>query len=453
MCTLADVALESTACGSRPVCTGNLRDCKNGAADGCETDVGSDVNNCGGCGIVCTAPAGGDATCVDGKCSLSACAKGALDCNSSLADGCEVDGARDANNCGGCGKICPGGTNGAAACRAGQCALVCNAGYLDCDGNPDNGCETNGSADAKNCGNCGNVCPASPNLNAACAAGTCITSSCVSPQLTCKAGPIDGCEVNSSNDVANCGTCGKKCPVPANATPACVASNCAIGSCNGAFADCDKAPNNGCEIDTANDVKNCGGCGKICKYANATPKCANKACAMGACDAGFTDCNKMDGDGCETNTNSDTQNCGMCGKTCAMGEVCANGSCQNSCRVVAGIRWCYNPSACGQACNDVCAALGLPITITDAEWLAAQDTPAKCQTINDAFGLGGTVSISSYTYACLEDSGGSYTLPAMPHGPLLCSSYAGCPANHRTNMDSLGTPCGGGSRMSLCPCQ
>jgi hypothetical protein len=453
MCTVADVAIAAISCGEALTCEEGKRDCKNGAADGCETDVKGDVNNCGGCGIVCPAPAGGDAACVDGKCAISACAKGKLDCNSSMADGCETDGARDLNNCGTCGKTCAGGENGAAACQGGKCTLVCNAGYLDCDGNPDNGCETNGSADINHCGNCGNVCPSSPSLNAACAAGTCITTSCNAPQRTCKAGPIDGCEVNTSNDLSHCGACGKKCPTPANATPACVASNCAIGMCSGGFADCDKALGNGCEIDLTSDTNHCGDCGKVCTYTNAAPKCTNRVCSMGACNPDYADCNKLDSDGCEINIKTDAKNCGMCGKTCAAGEICAGGTCQNSCRVVGGIRWCYNPAACGQACNDVCSALGLPFTISDAAWLAAQDTVPECQAINDAFGLGGTVSVASYTYACLEDSGGSYALPAMPRGPLLCSNYFDCPRQHRTNMDQLGIPCSGSSRLSICPCQ
>ena len=105
---------------------------------------------------------------------------------------------RATSTTGACGTVCAGGDNAAAACRAGKCVLSCNAGYLDCDGDAVNGCETNGSADLSNCGNCGNVCPSTPNLNAICAAGTCITAACKAPQLTCKPGPIDGCEVNSA---------------------------------------------------------------------------------------------------------------------------------------------------------------------------------------------------------------------------------------------------------------
>lgn len=454
MCTVADVAIQATQCGALPICEGSLRDCKNGAADGCETDTRSDVNNCGGCGIVCATPVSGEASCVDGKCSISACARGALDCNTNMADGCEIDGLRDPNHCGTCGTVCPGGANGAPACRAGKCEVACNAGYLDCDGDASNGCETNGSADSSNCGTCGNICPTSPNLNAACAAGTCITTSCKAPQLTCKAGPIDGCEVNSSNDLSNCGTCGKKCPIPANATPACTSSNCAIGQCNTGFDDCDKALANGCEIDLTKDTKNCGMCGKGCSYANATPLCTNSACKMGSCNANFADCNLMDGDGCEINTATDPNNCGMCGRACAPTETCAGGTCQNSCRVVGGVRWCYNPAACGQACNDVCASLGLPFTITNAEWFAAQDSVAECQAISMAFGLGSSVQFAGFTYACLEDTPVGRTTPTAPNGPLYCSSDPGCPGQHRTNMDQLGMACSSSiGRLSICPCQ
>ena len=146
-----------------------------------------------------------------------------------------------------------------------------------------------------------------------------------------------------------------------------------------------------------------------------------------------------------------SSSCGVCGKTCAANELCISGVCSANCRVVGGIRWCYNPNKCGEACATLCASLGLPFTIDDATWFAAQDTTAECQALSTAFGLGGSISISSYTYACLEDNGNS-PLNGLA-GPLYCSSYSGCPAQHRTNMDSLGAACGSGGRRSICPCQ
>ena len=124
-----------------------------------------------------------------------------------------------------------------------------------------------------------------------------------------------------------------------------------------------------------------------------------------------------------------------------------------ACKYVNGLWWCYDSSACGQACNDVCASLGFSLTVSDATWFAAQNTAPLCQAINDAFGLGGTVNFLSYSYACLEDTVGTHAAPGGLIGPLYCSSSSGCPTSHRTTMDQLGTACGASSRRSICPCQ
>jgi hypothetical protein len=119
---------------------------------------------------------------------------------------------------------------------------------------------------------------------------------------------------------------------------------------------------------------------------------------------------------------------------------------------VNGIRWCYNPAACGQACNAVCSSLGLPFTIDNTTWLNAQNTVTKCQAISDAFGALGTVSLGSYTYGCMEDTWGVHGSGLI--GFLYCSTYSGCPNDHRTNMDNLGTACTSAQgRRSICPCQ
>jgi hypothetical protein len=123
------------------------------------------------------------------------------------------------------------------------------------------------------------------------------------------------------------------------------------------------------------------------------------------------------------------------------------------CHSVNGLNWCYNPDQCGEPCNQVCAAAGLVPVADDAVWFAAQDTPAECQAIATAFGLA-TVDVFSWTYACLEDGSGTHSSPGGLLEPLLCSSYSGCPANHRTSMDGNGTLCGDdSSRRSICPCE
>ena len=434
-------------------CTGFLADCKNGAADGCETDTATDLNNCGGCGLRCPTPANGEASCVAGVCGVSTCGTRYKDCNASAADGCEIDSLRDVNNCGACGRVCQGSTNAAGVCILGQCKLACQAAYLDCNGDPADGCETNGASDLANCGNCGNACTAVGATTPACSAGSCITTMCSGTNRTCKAGPIDSCEINTATDVANCGSCGKQCAAVANGTPGCTASNCGIASCNPNYSDCDSAIANGCEVNTTTDRNNCSACGKVCPTpTNASAACVASTCGLGSCNPGFADCDKALANGCEINTNTDINNCGMCGKVCGATETCIAGTCVSSCRIVAGVRWCYDPNNCGQACNQVCANLGLPFTIDDATWLAAQDTDAECQAIHDAFGLGGPISVGSYTYACAENSG-PHTSPGGLSGTFFCSNYSGCPANHRTNMDGLGVACGASSFRSVCPCQ
>ena len=49
-------------------------------------------------------------------------------------------------------------------------------------------------------------------------------------------------------DVDHCGAC-VACPVPENATASCTMGVCGLGACVGDFNNCDKDPNNGCEVD------------------------------------------------------------------------------------------------------------------------------------------------------------------------------------------------------------
>jgi len=148
----------------------------------------------------------------------------------------------------------------------------------------------------------------------------------------------------------------------------------------------------------------------------------------------------------------DVANCGACGSVCT--GQCNAGVCYAArCVLVNGVFWCYDPNNCGQACNTVCANLGLPFTISDADWLAAQNTLAKCQAISNAFGLAGAPYLSTNVYGCIEDAPGTHVAPGGLIDHLLCSTSAACPANHRTTMDQNGVGCGPGSRRSVCPCQ
>lgn len=123
-----------------------------------------------------------------------------------------------------------------------------------------------------------------------------------------------------------------------------------------------------------------------------------------------------------------------------------------SCMQVGAVQWCYDPIDCGDPCEQVCASLGLSLDITDADWLAAQDTVAECQEIADALGMT-DIMLSAYEFACLEEQAADDIPFAGIQGRLYCSTNALCPAMHRTDMDGVNIPCDNNqSFRSICPC-
>src|SRR5262245_10458064 len=117
--------------------------------------------------------------------------------------------------------------------------------------------------DPNNCGACGNVCPAPPNSIASCVAGVCQVGTCTAGFADCNQNAVDGCETNVTS-LTNCGACGNVCPAPPNVAPSCVAGFCQVGACFGGFADCNSDLSDGCEINVTSDVNNCGACGTVC---------------------------------------------------------------------------------------------------------------------------------------------------------------------------------------------
>ncbi len=161
-----------------------------------------------------------------------------------------------------------------------------------------------------------------------CVNGTCAIDFCDLNWGDCDKIVANGCESDSLTDAANCNFCGTSCLNEANAVGVCNNGTCGIGSCNQGFADCDNMVMNGCETATSSDLANCGGCGSICAFANATATCANGKCTFGACNQGFDDCDKMSANGCEVSLQSDDNNCSMCGMVCPMNNPsCEMGVC------------------------------------------------------------------------------------------------------------------------------
>ncbi len=310
-------------------CKAGFADCDSDATNGCEVDLFGDANNCGACARACAALPFASTVCTGATCAIGACHAGHDDCDHSVWSGCEADLATDVRNCGACGNTCPAVPHGTPGCAADKCGVgACDAGYADCDGDPANGCEVNLANDPLNCAACGNKCAAVANGAPVCSGFSCGIGSCVMPYADCFGGSADGCETNLTSSVDHCGGCATICPAVAHGTRACSSGSCGIGVCASGYGDCNKTLADGCEIAFSTDVNNCGSCGNVCPTpANAVAGCASSACTLAACNAGYSDCNGKATDGCELNTSVDAKNCGGCGIVCGSGN-CVASKCQ-----------------------------------------------------------------------------------------------------------------------------
>ncbi len=204
------------------VCTSGYGDCDGDASNGCERTLGADAANCGRCGTVCPAGPNTRASCASGVCA-SACEMGYGNCDGSTSNGCEANLFTDLNHCGGCGLRCAP-ISGTGACTAGRCTITaCNAGYADCDAIASTGCEVNLALATGHCGMCGRACPGAgtAGTSVTCSAGTC-TFACMTGRTNCDANQANGCEASLASDVRNCGACGVVCA----AGQSCLAGTC-----------------------------------------------------------------------------------------------------------------------------------------------------------------------------------------------------------------------------------
>ncbi len=129
---------------------------------------------------------------------------------------------------------------------------------------------------------CGGPCPGCPLGGGCGSASDCVNAICSAGQCVCGAGQSDcnniagdGCEVNTTNDTSNCGACGNFCNIP-NATQSCVGGQCGFVSCLLGYGNCNITLADGCESDTQNDPNNCGICGIFCPPF--APNCSGGSC-------------------------------------------------------------------------------------------------------------------------------------------------------------------------------
>lgn len=142
------------------------------------------------------------------------------------------------------------------------------------------------------------------------------------PDATCVAldDPATGCAQ------ADCQPC-----FPPNGLATCVEGECAVRSCSWPWDDCDGVYENGCEANLVTDTENCGGClAKACAnvtLTHAEPACANSACGIRRCDPGFADCDGAPEGGCEVDLRADAAHCGSCFSPCPVDQICDDGVC------------------------------------------------------------------------------------------------------------------------------
>jgi hypothetical protein len=279
VCSGNNIDVPACAAG---VCSGN---CNTGFGDcdsdkltnGCEVSTATDVTHCGTCTTVCSV-ANGTPACLVGQCAIGTCNNGFADCTGGYGDGCETDTATSPAHCGACNAAC-NLANATSGCAASTCTLVsCDSGFDNCNTTIADGCEVNLNTTVEHCGQCDRGCSDTNTAALSCAAGLC-NSTCSAGFSNCTqpAAPAtdNGCELPTATDPANCGACGNICPNPANATGACTNSACTF-TCTAGFSDCTASP--GCETNTATSAAHCGACNHACG-SNGT--CADSVCVCG----------------------------------------------------------------------------------------------------------------------------------------------------------------------------
>ena len=325
------------------LCPAPYATCGDVASPLCSTNLMNDSENCGACGVSC----GGDDLALlrmQSRCSDGACVFECIfvpgstdrlfrDCNNTIDDGCEVDIFSDPKNCGLCGNVCPAGVR----CIRGSCG--CPVGELDCNGE----C-IDPQSDNDNCKTCGNACttpqnacsPMPPNTVYGCAGGECGKLKCAGgfgdcnndvQQLGCAS---DGCE-SALLDSNNCGGCGvacapgQECGLNHGGRPVCRDDCTALG-----LLRCRTINGEDRCVDPVTDPFDCGACGIRCGSPNGSEigVCNGGVCTT-ACAPGFADCNGDSDDGCEVDLRSDAANCGACGIACDQraGQPCIEGKC------------------------------------------------------------------------------------------------------------------------------
>lgn len=261
------------------------------------------------CGGAATTPA-------PPTCSLTVC-----------PDAC-VDTQSDARNCGGCGRAC--GTD--EVCLAGECALHCPAGQVQCGAACVDPRYDPGACGAR--GACSSPEPASADYEGArCEAGLgCLDGACAP---TCPSGQIvceDVC-VNRETDPLHCGARGH-CSSAGASSPDYAGAACGPGeTCQGGTCALSCPPEQVlCDAACVNPATSQVYCGADAQCGGYAVCSAHEICHEGTCTAvclgGQTACPSGGSTVC-VDLDRDPVHCGQCDVACATHQACFAGACTN----------------------------------------------------------------------------------------------------------------------------
>jgi len=338
------------------------------------------------------------------------CVPGFADCDGKAETGCETDLLANPAHCGTCNTACAA-ANATASCLGGKCAYSCAAGFSDCDGKADNGCES----PVPVCGQC------SPETDAALCARA--GASCAS--ITAK----DNC---GALRTAYCGACpqGSVCGTgaPNVCAPACAPESDAA-FCGRLGAECGGAVG----TDNCGTVRvlDCGGCsgGLVCG-AQAPGRCGRPYCAP----------------------EPDATLCARLGKNC--GPVTATDSCGTSRTLSCGS--CEAPQTCGARLAGRCGVAACTAE-SDAAFCARRGL--DCGTVSGADNCGDQRSVSCGTCSGGKACGVQYpnvcgTLTCQPEPDYGLCARLGRECGSLTAADNCGqtrtVSCGGCPQGEVC---
>jgi hypothetical protein len=328
-----DTAADGKNCGACNVICGSSAAC---CASNCQ-DIVSTPTSCGGCGVTCSSNHIPAISC-GGKACNGTCETGWADCNTNkLTDGCETNVATDPDKCGGCNIVCSNNHVQLRTCAGGTCNGSCAGTFRDCNNNKQlDGCEIDISTTAAHCGACDNACSNNNIANPTCAAGACNGTCAVGYSDCDNQKLINGCETKTSGlnaDPNNCGGCGAAFTCSGNNIPTRTCNGTCTGACAANFGDCNANKlTDGCETRISGagaSVDHCGACNTPCSSLHVPARTCNGTC-NGTCEANWSDCNaNKQLDGCETRTSVDSMHCGACNAPCGVGNRrCVGGVCQ-----------------------------------------------------------------------------------------------------------------------------